>query len=145
MHILLPYSHHRSQTTIVIQLKTGKMSPPRYSDIGALSCDVYKAIVVITKRATIDPYMPRIWLDLNAINIMTPTTLKLKIAHDDVLTFLQPQTFPRQFHPLPSPIYCLIRRHAQVRRQMNRTRNFKNNPQRFHSTTSFAKGSRTII
>lgn len=134
-----------SQTAVVIQLKMEKMSPPGYSDIGALSCDVYEAIVVITKGASIDPYMPRIWFDLNAINIMTPTTLKLKVAHDDVLTFLQPQTFPSQFHPMPSPIYCLIRRHTQVRRQMNRTRNLENNPQRFISTTSFAKGPRTII
>lgn len=85
-----------------------KISPPRYSDIGALSCNVYEAIIVITKGASINPYMPRIWFDLNAVYIMTPATLKLKVAYDYVFTFFEPQTLPSQFDPLPSAIYCLI-------------------------------------
>ena len=67
-----------------------KIRRPRYSDIGALSCNVYEAIILITKGASINPYMPRIRFDLNAIDIMSPTTLKLRVAYDYVFTFLQP-------------------------------------------------------
>lgn len=85
------------------------MSPPRDGNISALSCNVNKAIIVITKAASINPYMPRIRFDLNAIDIMTPTTLKLKVAYNYVFTFFEPQTLPSQFYPLPSSINCLIR------------------------------------
>ena len=51
-----------------------KIRRPRYGDIGALSCNVYEAIILITKGASINPYMPRIWFDLNAVYIMTHAT-----------------------------------------------------------------------
>lgn len=65
------------------------MNLPRYSDIRALSCDVYKSVIVISKTTTVYPNIPRIWFYLNPIYIMTPSPLKLKIAYNYILTFFQ--------------------------------------------------------
>lgn len=66
------------------------MKQPRYSDIRALSCDVYKAVIIISEAATVNPNIHRIRFDLNPINIMTSAPLKLKVAYNYVLTFFQP-------------------------------------------------------
>lgn len=63
---------------------------PRNGDIGALPGDINETIIIIAQGAAINPDMPRVRFDLNAIYIMTPSAFKFQIAYDNMLTFLEP-------------------------------------------------------
>jgi len=118
---------------------------PWDSNVCAFSCDVYKAVIIISERATINPYVFGIRFDLNGVNIMPSASFELQIADYDVFAFLQAQPFSGKFNPLPTTVDGLVRRHVQVRGEMNGAGNLKHNPQRFFSATRLTQRPRSII
>ncbi|WVY98954.1 hypothetical protein V8G54_031105 [Vigna mungo] len=72
-------------------------------------------------------------------------SFELQIADYDVFAFLQAQPMSGKFNPLATTIDGLVRRHVQVRGEINGAGHFKHNPQWFFSATRLTQRPRSII